>query len=117
VDFQGILAAIRRQVAFLEGRARQLPGLAGGHEAQTQLLGQGRTEDEAPGFQPQHMGGLEGEHRRGHGLHGPTEGLGIRQQGRDIPKVEARLGEIGDLANVLLEIHGFSLRANLERKG
>ncbi len=46
------------------------------------------------------MGGLEGEHGLGHGLHGHAEGLGVGQQGRDVAEEDPRFREIRHIADI-----------------
>ena len=94
--------------SVFEDIEKKFPRLARGHEAQPQLVGQGRPEDEAPGFQAHDVGGVQGQGRLGHGVDGLAEGGGVVQQRRDVFEHHPGPGEIGDVPDCAFEIHGTS---------
>jgi hypothetical protein len=92
-----------------DGVGRQLAGLAHRDHAHTEFKGERTGEQEAAGLdrrdrrdpcRPPRLG--EGQDRRG-------EGAGVGEQGCDVTEQDARLGKVGDRADVTGEIHAKSV--------
>jgi hypothetical protein len=99
-----LVQPVLEPVLHADRLVRQLAGLPRGHEPDSQLTCQRATEDEAAG-----LGGddqVDGERARvlGEQADRVIERRRIEQQGRDVPEHDSRLGEVGDVADVVAQV-------------
>ena len=99
-------AAVFELVGFLDGGEGQLAFLADGHEADIELIGHDRSQDEAARVQAGDHVGAQGRvhvavHER---IDQHAKDLGVLQQRRDVAELHARRGPVGHRADVLPEV-------------
>ena len=82
----------------------QLAELAHRHEAGSELVGQRRAEDEAAGLHPDDEVDLLAAHLLRHAVDHLAEGVGPLEEGRDVVEPDARLREVGHLADEAAQI-------------
>ena len=115
VDLQ-LIGAVLERIGLGVDLARKLARLARGDEADAELVGDGRTDEEAAGLGADDLGdALVGE-MRGDVVDERRERLRVLEQRRDVLEDDARLGLIGDVDDLALEIvigHGASFHRSL----
>src|SRR5258707_11172333 len=103
VDLQRV-NAVFQLITPLGGFCRQLARLADGNETGVQTIGQGRAKDETASFNGQHGVYLGVQIVLGKGIDQRGKPHFVFQQGGDVVKENAFLGEVRHLADELLEV-------------
>ena len=116
MNLQAVLA-ILQVVGFHNGFGRELPRFSDRHEPGPQPTGHDRRKDEAPGLNSHHqvdgLAVIEIYQQVRHIVQGPI----LLEQGGDVVKQNAFLGEIGNVTDQRFEvIHGGGLLNLRERK-
>lgn len=108
LDLEDVAAVLERILVGYR-RPRQLAALAHHDEAETELEGQGRGDEEAARFDAGEEVGLMAADRLGQPAHGDRPGIGVGEEGGYVVEQDPRLGKIGDAADMVLDVHGVRL--------
>src|SRR5919197_564197 len=104
VQLERVLSVLER-VGGTDGLGRQLAGPAGGDEPTADLARDRSAEDEAARLRAEHEVGVALLGPRSELLDRLPQRLRIGEQRHDVLEDDARLREVGDVANLLGEIH------------
>ena len=99
-----LVGSVLQGVGLREGLARQLSGLAGGHEAGTELERHGGAQHEAAGLSADDLGDAGVPEVVGDVLYQGLEGLGIAEQRRDVLEDDAGLGVVRNAHDLALVV-------------
>ena len=115
------VAAVLQLVAVRVGVPRQLARLAHRHEPGAQGEGDRRREDEPARLDTDHLGDrpvrVGPVERRDEQVGGEPERIRVAEQRRDVAEHDARLGEVGDVADEGQEVAGGGHAVNLRGRG
>ena len=103
VDLEG-RRAVLELVLDLDRLRRQLAELAHRHEAGAELVGQRRAEDEAARLHADHEVDLRAADLLGHAVDHLAERVRLLEERGDVVEADARLREVGDLADEAAQI-------------
>src|ERR1700730_5119163 len=104
LDLYGV-GSVFEVIGVAHGWARQLALLADHRKTALEFEGERRRNQKPARFDADQKIWLVGLERPGEALHSRTPSARMCKQGRDIVEQNAGLWEIGDRADVLLEVH------------
>ena len=99
-----LVCSVLQGVGLREGLARQLSGLAGGHEAGAELERHGGAQHEAAGLGADDLGDAGVPEVVGDVLYQGLEGLGVAEQRRDVLEDDAGLGVVRNAHDLALVV-------------
>jgi hypothetical protein len=101
VDLQ-LVGAVLEGIGLAEDGAGKLSGLACGHEACAEPIGDGRAHEEPARLGAHDLGDARLEEVVGDGVDRRREALFVGEQGRDVLEDDPRLGIVGDVDDEVL---------------
>src|SRR6266545_715199 len=100
--------AVLERVLDADMRGGEFAGLADGHERDAEVLGQRRAEEKSPRFDGDNCAQSRVSVLVGEAVNDEAEDLRVLEKGRDVTEQDSELGEIRDIADERLQVHGWN---------